>query len=90
MYISKTQSNFPPMILEFQAEVDLDYIHRAFSYCMEIYKRYTIFPVVLMCSSSYRDGSLSTDDQDITRITITIKTASATTILCTTLTFPVR
>ncbi|KAI9318982.1 hypothetical protein BX666DRAFT_1921903 [Dichotomocladium elegans] len=33
IYISNTPSNLPPIILEFQAKVDLDFIHRAFSYC---------------------------------------------------------
>ena len=48
IYVSKIANSFPPIILEFQAKVNLDFIHRAFSYCMEVYKQYSILPIVLV------------------------------------------
>ncbi|KAI8381223.1 uncharacterized protein BYT42DRAFT_476823, partial [Radiomyces spectabilis] len=56
IYVARL-ADLPPIILEFQARVDLEFIHRAFCYCMEVYKRYNVLPIVLVIHTGEIDRS---------------------------------
>ncbi|KAI8381225.1 uncharacterized protein BYT42DRAFT_298178 [Radiomyces spectabilis] len=57
IYVTRL-TNSPPIILEFQARVDMNFIHRAFSYCMEVYKKYNVLPIVLVINTVEADRFL--------------------------------